>query len=111
VLVRYSRSGGIAGEMTALVVHRDRHAKLTARQGGRSWTVSHKRYRALRDALRAAHFETLKPSYADPNVADGITEATTFRGYTVAAGTGGKWPARLERALAKLRTLSMPSSA
>ena len=107
-LVSYSRVGGIAGESTSLVVKRDRHAQRTSNRGDdRDWRLSKKRYRALRDALRAAHFATLAPSYAPPYVVnDGFTETVRFRGHTVSVSTGGDPPPRLERALDRLRALS-----
>jgi hypothetical protein len=107
-LVTYSRVGGIAGESTSLVVQRDRHAERMSNRGDdRSWRLSRRRYRDLRDALRAAHFATLEPSY-EPRfvVNDGITESVRFRGHTVSVSTGGDPPPRLERALDKLRALT-----
>jgi hypothetical protein len=107
VLVRYTRSGGIAGEMTSLVVKRDRHAARKTRQGDDEFRLSKKRYTALRHALRAAHFAELERSYGpDFVVNDGIDETVTFHGYTVTVSTGGDPPARLEKALDKLRELT-----
>ena len=107
-LVTDSRVGGIAGESTSLVVHRDRHAERSSnRAGDHSWRLSKKRYRALRRALRAAHFATLEPRYGPEFVVnDGFTETVRFRGHTVSVETGGDPPPRLEHALDKLRALT-----
>ncbi|MEA2125780.1 MAG: hypothetical protein QOI80_2562 [Solirubrobacteraceae bacterium] len=112
VLVTYTRSGGIAGEMTSLVVERDRDASVQdRRQGPDHFRVSKKRYRALRKALRAAHFATLDPTYGPEQgvVNDGIDETVRFNGHSVTVSTGGDPPARLEKALEKLRALTARS--
>src|SRR4051794_12074526 len=107
-LVTYSRVGGIAGESTSLVVQRDRHAERSSNRGDdRSWRLSRKRYRGLRDALRAAHFATLAPRYEPAYVVnDGFTETVRFRGHSVSVSTGADPPPRLERALDMLRALA-----
>jgi hypothetical protein len=106
-LVTYTRTGGIAGEHTELRINRDRVALLDDRRGHSEGRLGKKRYRALRNALRAAKFETLESSY-EPQavVSDGITETARFHGRTVSVSTGGDPPKRLERALAKLRALT-----
>ena len=106
-LVTYDRAGGLAGEMTSLVVERDRHAELDSRRGDASFTVPVKRYRALRRDLRAARFAGLRKHYApDGVVSDGIDETVRFRGHAVTVSTGGDPPARLVRVLERLRALT-----
>jgi hypothetical protein len=110
-LVDYSRTGGIAGEHTTLKVDRDRHLTLASRQGDSERRMSKKRYIRVRDALRAAQFETLESSYGPPpnqTVSDGITETVTFRGHTVSVSTGGDPPERLQTVLDKLSALTTP---
>jgi hypothetical protein len=108
-LVRYTRSGGIAGEQTALKVNRDGAAKLTRRADTpSSFTLTATQLRKLKRALRDAGFATLDADYGprDGVVADGITETVTYAGRTVSASTGGSPPARLERVLVRLRKLT-----
>jgi hypothetical protein len=113
VLVSYTRSGGIAGDMTSLVVERNRDASVQdRRQGDDQFRVAKKRYRSLRKALRGAHFATLESSYRPEQgvVSDGIDETVRFNGHTVTVSTGGDPPARLEKALDKLRELTARSA-
>ena len=107
-LVTYARSGGIAGDTTALTVHKDRRAEREdQRTGTKHFRLSQSRYEALRHALIAARFSSLASSYRPPEVVnDGYTETVRFRGKTVSVSTGATPPKRLERVLAKLRALT-----
>ena len=105
-LVTYSRTGGIAGEMTTLRISAHGKARVDSnrQEEPRRFTLSEERLARVKKVLRDADFATLEPSY-DPRfgvVTDGITEAVTYGGRTVSASTGGEPPERFERVLAKL---------
>ena len=69
-------------------------------------TLSERRLKALRRAVRQARFATLRGRYApDGVVSDGITETVRHAGRTVVVETGGDPPARLRRLLARLAGL------
>lgn len=106
-LVTYVRSGGLAGEHTEVRVNRDRSVLLDDRDGHHEGRLSKKRYRDLRDALRAAHFDTLNATYPPKaHTNDGIDQSVRFRGKTVATSTGGEPPKRFQRVLERLDAIA-----
>jgi hypothetical protein len=106
VLVRYERSGGLAGIRDELTVRRSGRATVIRLRPPSSTTfvLSCRRLRALRTALVDARFATLAPVYApDSPVADGLVESVSYGGRTVRVLTGAEPPRRLDRLLALLR--------
>ena len=105
-LVRYERTGGLAGFHDEVTVGTGGRVHVERRTGERRFTLSERRLRALRKAVREARFATLRERYAPPDrVADGFTETTRHAGHTVVVQTGAKAPARLDRLLSRLRPL------
>ena len=62
-LTKYQVGGGMAGLYSELTIQTDGKAKQTGDSGDHRFTVSAKRLRALKRALKAARFKTLKSSY------------------------------------------------
>lgn len=85
-LVKYRRSGGLAGGYTQLIVEKGEKARLTTGSGTRRGLLGPKTRARLRRALRRAHFARLSPSYepAAP-VPDAFTHKITHAGHTVRA--------------------------
>jgi hypothetical protein len=105
-IVRYERSGGLAGLHDTLTVSSGGKVAVAGRSGTRHSTLSAKRLARLKDALAAARFKTLRARYAPPYiVSDGITETVRHAGRTVTVETGGDPPKRLRRLLARLANL------
>ena len=86
VLVKYRRSGGLAGDSVRLVVARNGNARLATPSGSRRTALNRKLQSRLTRTLRRAHFARLKPSYqpATP-VPDAFTHTVTHHGHTVRA--------------------------
>lgn len=109
-LVRYDKSGGIAGVQLSLTVS-DRGAARA--QSGRSaattrFQLSAAQLRALQRALRDARFSTLHSRYdSSVPVADGFTESVAYGARSVTVATGGHPPARLRSLLARLGRLAV----
>jgi hypothetical protein len=72
----------------------------------RELSLTCRRVRALRDALRNARFATLSPVCApDTPMGDGFVETVSYGGRTVRVLTGAEPPPRLARVLALLRDI------
>jgi hypothetical protein len=104
-LVRYEKSGGIAGIQTTLTITTGGGATVKGRiaSATRRFKLTSTQLRGLRKALRDARFSTLRALYA-PNVpiADGFTRGVRYAGRSVTVRDGGKPPARLSRLLERL---------
>jgi hypothetical protein len=109
-LVTYARSGGIAGEQSSVTVGTKGKAKVRSRSAdSRTVTLSKKRLRRLKQAIKAAKLSGLDAHYGPKGVVnDGITQSVTSGGVTVTVETGGEPPARLSKLLAKLDALLQP---
>ena len=105
-LVRYARSGGFAGFDDHVTVTTGGRVKVASRTTEKRFTLSERRLRALRAAVRDARFGSLRPRYGPPSpVSDAIRETVRHAGRTVVVETTGDPPARLERLLDRLRRL------
>jgi hypothetical protein len=108
VLVRYERTGGLAGIRDELRVRRSGRASLDQSRGQSPamFILTCRRLRALRTALVEARFATLDPVYAPESpFADGLVESVSYGGRTVRVLTGAEPPRRLDRVLALLREI------
>ena len=73
-LTKYQVGGGLAGLYSELTIQTDGKANQTGDSGDHRFTVCAKRLRALKRALKAARFKTLKSSYKPKaQVFDGTT--------------------------------------
>jgi hypothetical protein len=109
MLVRYERTGGLAGTRDLLTVRRSGSATLVRHRGSNSTTLrlSCAKLRTLRTALVNARFASLSPVYSpDDPYADGFIESISYGGRTVRVFTGSEPPARLARVLGLLRALA-----
>jgi hypothetical protein len=102
-LTRYEVGGGIAGRFDRLVVATTGKADQTGDSGEHHWTVSSKRLRGLKRALKAAKFSTLKRSYRPKAIVfDGTVQSIRYRGKTVTVSSGAEIPKRLGTVIARL---------
>jgi hypothetical protein len=106
VLVTLQQVGGFAGIERSLLVRRNGRVEsdglvLTTRR------LSPARLQALRQALVAARFATLKSFYrSDPPIADGYVYRVGYGARRVAVEEGAKTPPRLARLLTQLARLA-----
>jgi hypothetical protein len=108
-LVRYEKSGGIAGIHLAMTVTRAGTAQVTVNHGGTParHRLTSRQVSALKRDLRDARFSTLKALYKPGTpVADGFTQTVRYAGRTVTVRDGGRPPARLSRLLARLSRIA-----
>jgi hypothetical protein len=108
-LVRYERTGGIAGIRVSLSISDAGGARLMRSRPAavRRYTLSGAQLRGLRRALREARFATLAALYAGERpVADGFVQQVRYAGRIVTVRDGGRPPPRLRRLLTRLAGLS-----
>jgi hypothetical protein len=107
VLVRYDVTGGLAGRSDQLVIEGDRQARQTSSRGGsKHFKVSSKQQRALKRALKAARFSSLRRVYRpDYVVNDGLAQTVTYKRHRVVVYTGADYPARLRTVISRLGRL------
>jgi len=104
VLVSFRQTGGFVGVERSVTVRRS--GAVTAKNVHVS-TLSHARLTALRDALEAARWKTLKSSYApEVHVADGFLYAITYGGRTIRIDQGATLPPRLARPFVLLQRIA-----
>ena len=104
VLVSFRQTGGFVGVERSVTVRRS--GAVTAKNVHVS-TLSHARFTALRDALEAARWKTLKSSYApEVHVADGFLYAITYGGRTIRIDQGATLPPRLARPFVLLQRIA-----
>lgn len=104
VLVSFRQSGGFVAIERSVTVRR---SGAVLSENVRVSTLSRARLTALRDALEAARWETLKSHYApDVRVADGFLYAITYAGRTVRIDQGATIPPRLRRPFLILQRLA-----
>jgi hypothetical protein len=102
-LTRYDVGGGIAGRYDRLIVATDGEAHQTGDSGEHDFTVSSKNLRALKRALKAAKFSTLKRRYKPEfQVFDGTVQSVRYRGKTVTVYTAAEIPKRLSKVLSRI---------
>ena len=86
-----------------ILIATDGEAHQTGDGGEHRFTVSAKRLRGLKSALKAASFKTLKRSYEPKGqVFDGITQIVRYRGRSVSISTGAEVPPRLAKVINRL---------
>lgn len=101
-IIRYGKSGGIAGVSETLRVRADGVAFATSRGAPAVRArLTPKRLARLRSALKAAHLETLHRDYPAPGAADTFVYSVTYQGHTVTADQT-RMPARLRKPVALL---------
>jgi hypothetical protein len=108
-LVRYARSGGIAGIQVSLTVSDAGGVRVTRSRPARvrRSTLSGAQLRGLRWALHEARFSTLSALYAGERpVADGFVQQVRYAGRVVTVRDGGRPPPRLSRLLTRLAALA-----
>jgi hypothetical protein len=108
-LVRYEKSGGIAGVQVAISVSDAGAVRLTQGRPARvrRSTLPGPQLRGLRRALRDARFSTLRALYAGEHpVADGFVQQVRYAGRVVTVRDGGRPPPRLRALLARLARLA-----
>jgi hypothetical protein len=104
VLVSFRQTGGFVGVDRSVVVRRS--GAVTAANVHVS-SLSRARLTALRDALQAARWRTLKSRYAPKvHVADGFQYAITYGGRTIRIDQGATLPPRLGRPFVLLQRLA-----
>jgi len=104
VLVSFRQTGGFVGVERSVTVRRS--GAVTAENAHVS-TLSHARLTALRDALEAARWRTLKSRYApEAHVADGFLYAITYGGRTIRIDQGAALPPRLARPFVLLQRIA-----
>jgi len=104
VLVSFRQTGGFVGVERSVTVRRS--GAVTGENVHVS-TLSHARLTALRDALEAARWKTLKSSYApEVHVADGFLYAITYGGRTIRIDQGATLPPRLARPFVLLQQIA-----
>jgi hypothetical protein len=103
-MVRWQVTGGLLPRNAAMVVHRDRTARV---DNVREVTLGEREFGRLRHRLAAARFGSLKRRYAPERVVlDGITETVRHRGKAVSVSTGANdVPRRLTRLLRLLERI------
>jgi hypothetical protein len=103
-IIRYHRSGGFAGVDQRLVIRSDNVALAYGRGSSRPLPaqLGAQQVRRLRQALDAAHLDTLHRHYPAPGAADTFQYSVTYKGHTVDADET-KVPHRLSRALQLLQ--------
>ena len=102
-LTKYQVGGGLAGRFNELTIQTDGKAKQTGDSGDHRFTVSAKRLRSLKRALKAARFKTLKRAYSpEGQVFDGTTEVIRYRGRSVSVSSGAEIPKRLAAVVSRL---------
>ena len=106
-LTRYEIGGGIAGHYDKLVISTGGTADQTGDSGEHHFRVSSTRLHALKRALRAARFSTLKRQYKPKfQVFDGTVQSVRYRGKTVSIYSGAEnIPNRLERVIRRVSRL------
>jgi len=108
-LVRYDKSGGLAGLHIEVAVSTTGSVRVDddRQHAPRRKTLSARRLSALRRALRAARFSTLRRRYeSKAQIADGFVETVRYAGRSVTVKTEGRPPARLRKVLALLDALA-----
>ncbi|MDX6717916.1 MAG: hypothetical protein QOJ63_170 [Solirubrobacteraceae bacterium] len=108
-LVRYDKSGGIAGVQATLSVSDAGGVRVTRNRTARvrRFALSGAELRGLRRALREARFSTLSALYAGEHpVADGFVQQVRYAGRVVTVRDGGRPPPRLRRLLTRLAGLA-----
>jgi hypothetical protein len=108
-LVRYEKSGGIAGIQVTLSVTDAGSATVTRSRLGkdRRFKLTSTQLRGLRKALRDARFSSLRARYAPKiQIADGFTRSVRYAGRGVTVSDGAKLPVRLSRLLERLEKLA-----
>lgn len=106
VLVTYEQTGGFAGIERGLVVYRTGKVQSDGMPLKTS-RLTPARLRALRTALTQARFATLAKRYeSEMPIADGFIYRVTYGGRSVRVEEGADPPARLERVLVQLRSLT-----
>ena len=109
-LTKYQVGGGLAGLYSELTIQTDGKANQTGDSGDHRFTVSSKRLRALKRALKAARFKTLKSSYKPKaQVFDGTTTVIRYRGRSVSVYSGADVPKRLATAISRVARLMRSS--
>ena len=102
-LTKYQVGGGLAGRFDELAIQTDGKAHQTGDSGDHRFTVSAKRLRSLKRALKAARFKTLKTSYKpEAQVFDGTTTVIRYRGRSVSVYSGAEIPKRLATVMNRL---------
>ena len=102
-LTRYEVGGGLAGRYDRLIIATDGKAHQTGDSGEHRWTVSAKKLRGLKRALKAAKFKTLKREYRpEQPVFDGTSSSVRYAGRTVSFSSGATLPARLTKVVNRL---------
>jgi hypothetical protein len=106
VLVTYEQTGGFAGIERGLVVYRTGRVQSDGLPLKAS-RLTPARLSALKTALRQARFATLAKRYeSETPIADGFIYRVTYGGRSVRVEEGADPPARLERVLVQLRSLT-----
>jgi len=103
VLVSFRQTGGFVGVERSVVVRKS--GAVTA-ENVRVSTLSRARVTALRNALEAARWRTLKSRYAKVHVADGFLYAITYGGRTIRIDQGATLPPRLARPFVLLQRIA-----
>ena len=109
-LVRYDRSGGIAGIQETMTISTGGSVRVTGQRGASaatSYRLSAKNLRGIKRRLRDARFSTLRARYVSREpIADGITQSVNYARRSVTVGDGAKPPERLRRLLSRLSQLA-----
>ena len=108
VLASFRQTGGFVGVERRVVVRRS--GAVTAENVHVS-TLSRAQLTALRNALEAARWRTLKSGYAPKvHVSDGFLYAITYAGRTIRIDQGATLPRRLARPFVLLQRIAGLSS-
>ena len=108
VLVSFRQTGGFVGVERSVVVRRS--GAVTAKNVHVS-TLSRAQLTAVRNALEAARWRTLKSTYAPAvPVSDGFLYAITYGGRTIHIAQGASLPRRLARPFVLLQRIAGLSS-
>jgi hypothetical protein len=108
-LVRYEKSGGIAGIQLTMTVTGAGGARITSTRMSEvtRFTLPAAQRRALARALRGARVSTLRSRYvASTPIADGFVQTVRYAGHDVTVQDGGRPPARLRSLLNRLGRLA-----
>jgi hypothetical protein len=104
VLVSLRQTGGFVGVERTVVVRRS--GAVTA-ENVRVATLSRAQLAALRNALEAARWRTLKSTYAPAvPISDGFLYAIAYGGRTIHIGQGATLPRRLARPFVLLQRIA-----
>ena len=104
VLVSFRQTGGFVGIERSVTVRR---SGAVVADNVRVSPLSRARLTALRDALAAARWRTLKSRYApEVHVADGFLYEITYAGRTIRIDQGATVPPRLARPFVLLQRLA-----